>query len=62
MTPTPCRKHHYRTEGNALAAASRMLRTSSRRFLRVYECPRCGSWHLTHQWREATGNKERRRI
>ena len=41
------KKHRYGTQGRALAAATRSARRTD--LMRVYECPICKGWHLTHK-------------
>lgn len=48
-----CSKVKYTSEDNAKkarAAVGKRKRFSSK--LRVYECPKCGGWHLTSEERE----------
>jgi len=45
------RKIRHRTESKALVAASRSAGKNNAKALRVYHCPQCGGWHLTHQAR-----------
>lgn len=48
-----CSKVSYNSEAHAKrarAAVGRRKRFSSK--LRVYECPKCGGWHLTSEERE----------
>lgn len=50
-----CDKYPYRSKRDAVTAMN--ARTTGRRrirrhrpaYLRIYECPLCGYWHLTHQ-------------
>lgn len=49
-------KNRYQNETEALVAASRALRKpKNTRTLRVYECPRCKGWHLTHKLKRDLG-------
>jgi len=41
------KKHRYGTQEKALSAALRYARRTP--LMRVYECPRCKGWHLTHR-------------
>lgn len=51
----PSGKPHYtkrdaQTKLNARTGSSRRKRRrSTAKFLRIYECPQCGYWHLTHK-------------
>jgi len=50
-----CNKTRYASKKDALTAMNARLRGRQRRRhgrpdqLRVYECPACGGWHLTHK-------------
>lgn len=44
-------KHRYPDKGTAFFALRQRLHDPQRRvtFLRVYRCPHCRGWHLTHR-------------
>ena len=46
--PDRCGKARYRQEAHAHTVAN-AVRKEGRGQMRVYACPRCGGWHLTHQ-------------
>ncbi len=46
------RKVRHRTESKALASAARCAGKRNAKGLRVYHCPYCRGWHLTHQVRQ----------
>jgi hypothetical protein len=47
---TACeRKVRHSTEAKALIAAARCAGRRSAKGLRVYRCPDCKGWHITHK-------------
>lgn len=47
--PPDCGKRRYDTREDALETAAHRVGTrgTRTRFLRIYQCPACGGWHLT---------------
>lgn len=49
----PCTKVRYPNKKEALTARNQRLHSRRRHnkpdFLRAYDCPHCGFWHLTHK-------------
>lgn len=43
------RKIRHRSEAKALSRAARAVGRNGARLLRVYRCPACHGWHLTHR-------------
>jgi len=43
-----CAKRAF-SRKQALTARASSLNTGKAAFLRIYKCPRCGWWHLTHK-------------
>lgn len=43
------KKRRYPDEFQAQKAAKYAMRQRPETALRVYDCPKCGGWHLTHK-------------
>lgn len=59
-TKTPYSKKEARTVMNDRTTGRRRMRHGRPKFLRIYECPECRAWHLTHEPRRGDGETRRR--
>jgi hypothetical protein len=43
------KKKRYNTEAQAREMSNKLMNEEGEEFLRMYKCPLCDGWHLTHQ-------------